>query len=78
MAADVNQSLEQLCEGLRAEDDISAGWFIENLNPSSVANAEKAELTKLLKDNLRTSLIPDIVTKTEQNKSALKSNKVSN
>ena len=49
MATDVNQSLEQLCEGLRAGDDNSAGWFIENLNPSSVVNAEKVELTKLLK-----------------------------
>ena len=36
------------------------GLFIDNLNPSSVKNAENVDLTKLLMDILGTSLIPDI------------------
>ena len=35
------------------------GLIIENLNPSSVGNAENIDLAKLLKD-MGTSLIPDI------------------
>ena len=43
-----------------AGDEESARRLIENLNPSSVGNAENLDLAKLPKDILGTSLIPDI------------------
>ena len=43
-----------------AGDEESPRRLIENLNPSSVGNAENVDLAKLLKDILGTSLIPDI------------------
>lgn len=60
MAADANQLLEELHEFLRVGDDDSARRFIENLNLSSDVNAENVDPTKLPKDILGTTLIPDI------------------
>ena len=42
---------------LQLEEEDSARWLIENLNPSSVVNAENIDLAKLPKDLLATSLI---------------------
>ena len=59
MAADANQ-IQDLRTFLLAGDEDSARRLIENLNPSSVVNAENVDLAKLPKDVLGTSLIPDI------------------
>ena len=44
-------------EFLHPEDEDSARRLIENLNPSSVVNAENVDLARLPKDLLETSLI---------------------
>ena len=59
MAADTNQ-LKELRECLRTGDEDSAKRLIQTLNPSSVVDFEKVDFTKLPKDILGTSLIPDI------------------
>ena len=59
MAADANQ-LKELREFLRARNEDSAKRLIQTLNPSSVVDVGKVDFTKLPKDILGTSLIPDI------------------
>ena len=60
MGADENELLEELREFWQARDNDSEGLFIENLNASSLVNAENMNLIKLPMDILVTSLIPDI------------------
>ena len=59
MAADTNQ-LKELREFLCAGNEDSAKRLIQTLNPSSVVDVGKVDFTKLPKDILGTSLIPDI------------------
>ena len=59
MVADTNQ-LKEIREYLRAGNEDSAKRLIQTLNPSSVVDVGKVDFTKLPKDILGTSLIPDI------------------
>ena len=54
------RQLQDLHKFSWAGDEDSARRLIENLNPSSVVNAEDIHLAKLPKDVLGTSMIPDI------------------
>ena len=61
MAADhLTSQLKELCKFLSAGNEESAKRLIETLNPLSVVDAEKVDFTKLPKDILGTSIIPDI------------------
>ena len=61
MAADhLTSQLKELREFLSAGNEESAKRLIETLNPLSVVDAEKVDFTKLPKDILGTSIIPDI------------------
>ena len=59
MVADTNQ-LKELREFVRAGNEDSAKRLIQTLNRSSVLDVGKVDFTKLPKDILGTSLIPDI------------------
>jgi len=59
MAGDTNQ-LKELRDFLHGGNEDSAKKLIQTLNPSSVVDVGKVDFTKLLKDILGTSLIPDI------------------
>lgn len=61
MAADhLTSQLKELREFLSAGNEESAKRLIETLNPLSVVDVEKVDFTKLPKDILGTSIIPDI------------------
>ena len=59
-ADDLTSQLKELREFLSAGKEAAAKRLIETLNPSSVVDVERVDLTKLPKDILGTSLIPDI------------------
>lgn len=61
MAADhLTSQLKELREFLSAGNEESAKRLIDTLNPLSVVAVEKVDFTKLPKDILGTSIIPDI------------------
>jgi len=61
MAADhLTSQLKELRKFLSAGKEESTKGLIETLNPSSVVDVESVDFTKLPKDILGTSLIPDI------------------
>ena len=61
MVADhLTSQLKELREFLSAGNEELAKRLIETLNPLSVVDVEKVDFTKLPKDILGTSLIPDV------------------